>query len=71
MSTRVPRLSVTEIDELLEVQDQKGKGGMFYCGFCKTKEHTEFVTKQDRSGDEGMSAYVTCRKCKRQWRVRV
>lgn len=60
------KLSPKEIDEILGVQNEEQKG-FYYCNVCKTDKYTSYVMKQKRSGDEGMSAEITCDKCKKKW----
>lgn len=43
--------------------------GMLTCRSCKSTD-VSWETKQDRSGDEGMSAYCTCKTCGVNWRIR-
>jgi DNA-directed RNA polymerase subunit M/transcription elongation factor TFIIS len=60
-------LTNEDVDDILGIRNEDVKG-MFYCGVCKTKDHTRFDMKQTRSGDEGMTAFIECRKCGNHWK---
>ncbi len=40
----------------------------FTCSRCKQRECV-FYTAQTRSGDEGMTQYITCMKCGKNWKM--
>ena len=67
----VKPLTAAQIDAILGIGATDVKGGLFNCSRCKTKEHTTYTMIQDRSGDEGSTAYVRCIKCKKRWKERV
>lgn len=62
--------TVDEILDILGVESTTKKGCIFTCTRCKSNEHVRFDMKQDRSGDEGPTAYIQCKKCGKQWKQR-
>jgi DNA-directed RNA polymerase subunit M/transcription elongation factor TFIIS len=42
--------------------------GLFTCGACKSKK-TSFTQLQTRSADEGLTTYVQCHNCKKNWKM--
>ncbi len=69
MPAEVVKLS-EKIDEILGLVNER-VAGIFVCPSCKTNKYTRYNMIQDRSGDEGRTAYVTCMQCRKQWKSRV
>lgn len=66
-TTTTKLLTTNEIDDILGVISESQRG-LYFCSTCKTDEFTTFQMRQTRSGDEGMSAFVYCSKCKKTWK---
>lgn len=66
---RAHALNNEQIDFLLGVTDQAGKGGQFWCHTCRSTEHTRYTVRQKRSADEGGTACVQCTKCGGAWNM--
>ena len=50
---------------IIELEDRPD--GMLVCGKCKSKK-TSYYELQTRSGDEPMTVFAQCFKCKNHWR---
>lgn len=68
----VKPLTDAQIDAILGIDESKEQaGGVFMCHKCHSREHTNYRMKQDRSADEGSTAYVHCKACNIHWKERV
>ena len=47
---------------------EPGVKGMGKCRYCPSEE-LRYASKQVRSGDEGMTVFVMCVQCKKQWTI--
>lgn len=47
---------------------KSGQLGSAMCATCGTNEYTSSYEMQTRCGDEGMTSFITCDKCKSKWR---
>jgi DNA-directed RNA polymerase subunit M/transcription elongation factor TFIIS len=59
---------IKEKDKVM-FEKQKGVGSKhFKCGKCKEKD-VSVTTAQTRSGDEGITLFLTCNNCGNQWKM--
>lgn len=60
-----------EIESPPKIEDylsQTTRSSMNVCGKCKS-DQLEVILRQTRGGDEGMTSFVTCKKCGNRWKM--
>lgn len=63
--TRVLQLAATQEREIRALLTKMSTVGII-CRYC-TYIGVEYLMKQSRSGDEGMSTYFACPGCRKSW----
>lgn len=61
------KILTKEMINLKDSIDETNESGLFVCGKCKS-DCTTYFSIQTRSADEPMTNYITCKKCRHNWK---